>query len=158
MFIGIDRPSLAVIFAAYGSQCLLLAPYVSNRESAIRQHAATVWRFSGGAATSSASFAAFLYNQAIIVLTTCTILVAVWMAWTSPETRVGGLAFATGVAAPAVAASVIAFGVGYAYERMVTLETREKIDEGLNDTWDWITDRVDDVGDWASDQWNRIFK
>jgi len=91
MFIAIDRPSLAVILAAYGSQCLLLVPYVSNRESAIRQHAATAWQFSGGATTSSASFAAFLYNQAIIVLTTCTILVAVWMAWTSPETRVGGL-------------------------------------------------------------------
>lgn len=91
MLITIDRPSLAVILAAYSSQCLLLVPYTSYRKSAIRQRAATAWRLRVGATTSSASFAAFLYNQAIIVLTTCTIVVAAWMAWTSPETPAGGL-------------------------------------------------------------------
>ncbi|MDO4901737.1 hypothetical protein [Actinomyces sp.] len=51
----------------------------------------------------------------------------------------------------------VAVGVGYLYQNYVPLEIRGKIDEGLNDMWDWGADRVDDATDWASNQWNRIF-
>jgi len=58
---------------------------------------------------------------------------------------------------PATAATAVAVESGYAYEHMLLLETREEIDEGLNDMWDWGADRVDDAGDWISDQWNKAF-
>ncbi|WP_103061950.1 hypothetical protein [Actinomyces qiguomingii] len=56
-----------------------------------------------------------------------------------------------------VATATVAAGVGYVYKTYVPLEIREKIDEGLNDIWDWGADRVDDATDWVSEQWNRIF-
>ncbi|WP_143233234.1 hypothetical protein [Actinomyces ruminis] len=51
----------------------------------------------------------------------------------------------------------VAVGVGHLYQNYIPLEIRGKIDEGLNDMWDWGADRVDDATDWASNQWNRIF-
>lgn len=50
-------------------------------------------------------------------------------------------------AALAAAAAVIAVGAGQTYESSLSLKTREKIDEGMNDMWDWGADRVDDATD-----------
>ncbi|MBE6474779.1 MAG: hypothetical protein E7Z95_04280 [Actinomyces succiniciruminis] len=61
------------------------------------------------------------------------------------------------IAVAVVAGTTAAVGASYAYENLVSLETREKIDEGLSDAWDWGVDRVEDAGDWISDQWQRAF-
>lgn len=66
------------------------------------------------------------------------------------------------IAAPAIVVAVgvalvgaaVAWGVGKAYESWVPQDVREKIDEGIKDTWHTV---ADPVGDAVSGAWHSVF-
>ncbi|MGL5862244.1 MAG: hypothetical protein ACRCY9_13415, partial [Phycicoccus sp.] len=78
---------------------------------------------------------------------------------------VGAVIVAAGISAPVwvpvavgVAAGAAATAAaGWAYEEFVPQDVREKIDEGIKDTWEGAKDVAGDVGDAISDGWKSVF-
>ncbi|MGL4176782.1 MAG: WXG100 family type VII secretion target [Dermatophilaceae bacterium] len=77
-----------------------------------------------------------------------------------------GAVIAAGVVGAPVVATVVGvvvvgaaatYAAGWAYEQFVPQDVREKIDEGIKDTWEGAKDVAGDVGDAISDGWKSVF-
>ncbi|MGL5817747.1 MAG: hypothetical protein ACRCYR_09315 [Phycicoccus sp.] len=69
---------------------------------------------------------------------------------------VGAPVIATVVGVVAVGAAAT-YAAGWAYEEFVPQDVREKIDEGIKDTWEGAKDAAGDVGEAISDGWKSVF-
>ena len=58
------------------------------------------------------------------------------------------------VALGVLGSAALSYGAGKAYESWITLQTRERIDEGISDAYETSTEWI---GDKTSSAWKRIF-
>lgn len=61
------------------------------------------------------------------------------------------------VGAVVVVGAAATYAAGWAYETFVPQDVREKIDEGIRDTWEGAKDLAGDVGGAISDGWDAVF-